>query len=181
MKAPLSDIRIADFTWVWAGPYCTLQFAYLGADVIRIESTARPCPTRLVPPWADGRSGLNRSGYFNQYNQGKRSVALNFQVPEARDVARRIVACSDVVASNFAAGVMERLVFGYEDLRKIKPDIIMLSLSGYGNTGPLRDYISYGPALVPLSGLASLTGYKDWPPMHTGFSYADPNAGIHAA
>ena len=76
---------------------------------------------------------------------------------------------------------MDKMGFGYEVLKKVKPDIIMISLSGYGDTGPYRDYIAYGPAQVPLSGLSALTGYKGWPPMHSGFSYADPNAGVHGA
>jgi benzylsuccinate CoA-transferase BbsF subunit len=181
-KAPLDGVRIADFTWVWAGPYCTLQLAHLGADVIRIETKNRPCITRVLPPWPEGKAGgLNRSGYFNQYNQGKRSITLNFRNPGAHEIARRLVAKSDVVVNNFAHGVMERMGFGYEALKQIKPDIIMISLSGYGDTGPYRDYVAYGPAQVPLSGLSALTGYRGWPPMHSGFSYADPNAGIHGA
>ncbi|SRR5579875_46352 len=181
-KAPLAGVRVADFTWVWAGPYCTLQLAHLGADVIRIESTSRPCITRVLPPWPDGKpGGLNRSGYFNQYNQGKRSVTLNLRHEAAREVARRLIAQSDVVTNNFAHGVMEKMGFGYEALKRIKPDIIMISLSGYGDTGPYRDYVAYGPAQIPLSGFSALTGYKGWPPMHTGFSYADPNAGVHGA
>src|SRR5258708_1476116 len=123
-KLPLQGVRIADFTWLWAGP------------------------------------------------SGK---------PGALDVPRRLVEASDVVTNNFAAGVMEKMGLGYEDLRKLKPDLIMISLSGYGDTGPYREYVAYGPAQVPLSGLSSLTGYKGWPPMHTGFSYADPNAGVHGA
>jgi benzylsuccinate CoA-transferase BbsF subunit len=180
-KLPLEGVRIADFTWVWAGPYCTLQLAHLGADVIRIETRTRPCVTRLLPPWPEGKPGINRSGYFNQYNQGKRSLTLNYSKPGALEVARRLVEASDVVTNNFAAGVMEKMGLGYEELRKIKPDLIMISLSGYGDTGPFREYVAYGPAQVPLSGLSSLTGYKGWPPMHTGFSYADPNAGVHGA
>jgi benzylsuccinate CoA-transferase BbsF subunit len=181
-KAPLEGVRIADFTWVWAGPYCTLQLAHLGADVIRIETGKRPCITRVLPPWPEGRpGGLNRSGYFNQYNQGKRSITLDFKKEAANEVARRLVAHSDVVTNNFAHGVMERMGFGYEALKRIKPGIIMISLSGYGDTGPYRDYVAYGPAQVPLSGLSALTGYKGWPPMHSGFSYADPNAGVHGA
>jgi benzylsuccinate CoA-transferase BbsF subunit len=79
-KAPLEGIRIADFTWVWAGPYCTLQLAHMGADVIRIETKNRPCVTRMLPPWPDFKpGGLNSSGYFNQYNQGKRGITLNFR------------------------------------------------------------------------------------------------------
>src|SRR6266849_1382161 len=181
-RAPLEGIRIADFTWVWAGPYCTLQLAHMGADVIRIETKNRPCVTRMLPPWPDSKpGGLNSSGYFNQYNQGKRGITLNFKDPAAIEVGRRLVAKSDVVINNFAHGVMDRLGFGYDDVRKLKPDIIMISLSGYGDTGPYSDYVAYGPAQVPLSGLSSLTGYKGWPPMHAGFSYGDPNAGVHAA
>jgi benzylsuccinate CoA-transferase BbsF subunit len=180
-KLPLEGVRIADFTWVWAGPYCTLQLAHLGADVVRVETRTRPCVTRLLPPWPEGKPGLNRSGYFNQYNQGKRSLTLNYARPGALEVAQRLVAASDVVTNNFASGVMEKLGLGYETLRKVKPDIIMISLSGYGDTGPYHEYVAYGPAQVPLSGLSSLTGYKGWPPMHSGFSYADPNAGVHGA
>ncbi|HEY6395672.1 MAG TPA: CoA transferase [Candidatus Binataceae bacterium] len=181
-KPPLSGIRIADFSWVWAGPYCTLQLAHLGADVIRIETKTRPCVTRMLPPWPDGKfDGLNKSGYFNQYNQGKRSISLNFKHPEAKEAAWRLIKSADVVVNNFAAGVMEKMGFGYEDIRKVKPEIVVISLSGYGDSGPYREYVAYGPAQVPLSGLSSLTGYKGWPPMHAGFSYADPNAGVHGA
>jgi benzylsuccinate CoA-transferase BbsF subunit len=180
-KPPLEGIRVADFSWVWAGPFCTLQLAHLGAEVIRIETKTRPCVTRMLPPWPENRMGLNRSGYFNQYNQGKRSISLNFKIPGALEIAKRLIAKSDVVVNNFAAGVMDRLGFGYEQCRKLKSDIVMISLSGYGDTGPYSEYVAYGPAQVPLSGLSSLTGYKGWPPMHAGFSYADPNGGVHGA
>ena len=83
MTLPLEGIRVADFTWVWAGPFCTLQLAHLGAEVIRVESAKRTCVTRLLPPFADGTPGVNRSGYFNQYNQGKLSLALDLKQPEA--------------------------------------------------------------------------------------------------
>ncbi|SRR5579875_433803 len=178
---PLRGVRVADFSWVWAGPYCTLQLAHLGAEVIRIETSLRPCVTRMLPPWADNQFGLNRSGYFNQYNQGKRSITLNLKHPQGVEVARRLIAKSDVLAHNFVRGVMEKFGLGYEEVRKIKPDIVMVALSGYGMTGPLSPYISYGPAQVPLAGFSALTGYEGGPPMHTAISYADPNAGIHAA
>jgi len=181
-KPPLSGIKVADFTWVWAGPYCTLQLAHLGADVTRIETKTRPCVTRMLPPWPEGKfDSLNKSGYFNQYNQGKKSLSLNFKYPEAKEVAWRLIKEADVVVNNFASGVMEKMGFGYEAICKVKPEIIMISLSGYGDTGPYHDYVAYGPAQVPLSGLSSLTGYKGFPPMHAGFSYADPNAGVHGA
>ena len=181
MNLPLEGIRVADFTWVWAGPFCTLQLAHLGAEVIRVESAKRTCVTRLLPPFADGTPGVNRSGYFNQYSQGKLSLSLDLKQPEAIGVARDLIAHCDIVCENFAAGVMDRIGLGYETVRGIKPDIIMISLSGYGATGPESEFVSYGPAQVPLSGMSSLTGYAGWPPMHVGISYGDPTGGLHGA
>jgi crotonobetainyl-CoA:carnitine CoA-transferase CaiB-like acyl-CoA transferase len=178
---PLAGICVADFSWVWAGPFCTLQLAHLGAEVIRVECRDRPCVTRQIPPFADFQPGLNRSGYFNQYNQGKRSLTLNLKHPRALDVARRLITRSDVVAENFANGVMERLGLGYEEVRKLRADAIMVSISGYGRSGPEQDFVSYGPATVPLAGFSAVTGYKGGPPMHVGISYGDPTAGLHGA
>jgi benzylsuccinate CoA-transferase BbsF subunit len=180
-RLPLEGIRVADFTWVWAGPFATLQLAHLGAEVIRVETHHRVCVTRRIPPFADGEPGPNRSGYYNQYNQGKASLSLNLKTPEALDVAKKLIAASDVVTENFAAGVMDKMGLGYETLKQIKPDIIMIALSGYGASGPESPYVSYGPAQVPLSGLSSVTGFPDFPPMHVGFSYGDPNGGLHGA
>ena len=178
---PLEGIRVADFTWVWAGPFATMQLAYLGAEVIRVESQSRMCLTRRLPPLAEGRTSPNRSGYYNQYNQGKASFCLNLKKPEGLEIAKKLVAVSDIVAENFAAGVMDKMGLGYEVLRQIKPDIIMIAMSGYGASGPESAYVSYGPAQVPMSGLSSLTGFPGFPPMHVGFSYADPNGGLHGA
>jgi crotonobetainyl-CoA:carnitine CoA-transferase CaiB-like acyl-CoA transferase len=180
-RAPLEGIRVADFTWVWAGPFCTLQLAHLGAEVIRVETATRLCVTRMLPPFADFQMGPNRSGYFNQYNQGKRSVTLDLKRPEAIDVARRLCAASDLVVENFAAGVMDRMGLGYDVVRGLRPDVIMIALSGYGATGPDHDKVSYGPAQVPLSGMSSVTGYAGFPPMHVGISYGDPTGGLHGA
>src|SRR5215470_3787276 len=180
-RAPLEGIRVADFTWVWAGPFCTLQLAHLGAEVIRVETTTRVCVTRMLPPFANFEMGINRSGYFNQYNQGKKSLALDLKKPEALAVAKRLCAASDVVVENFASGVMDRMGLGYDVLRALRPDVVMIALSGYGATGPDSDKVSYGPAQVPLSGMSSLTGYRDHPPMHVGISYGDPTGGLHGA
>lgn len=180
--APLAGIRVADFSWVWAGPFCAMQLAHLGAEVIRLESEARPDAARRLPIMPVGMEpGLNRCGYFNQWNQGKKSVALNLGVPAAVDIARRIIARCDVVVENYATGVMERLGLGYERLQELKPDIILASISGYGHTGPRKSYMGYGPAIVPLCGLASLTGYPGGPPAEVGISYGDPTGGITAA
>jgi benzylsuccinate CoA-transferase BbsF subunit len=181
VPGPLEGIRVADFTWVWAGPTCTMQLAHMGAEVIRMESSRRICVLRMFPPWPDGQPGPNRSGYFNQYNQGKRSITLDISKPEGREIAKKIVAISDVAAENFAGTVINRLGLGYDELRKVREDLVMISMSGYGQTGPEAHYVSYGPAQVPLSGLSQLTGYKGWQPMHVGMSYGDPNAGLHAA
>lgn len=178
---PLSGIRVADFTWVWAGPFCTLQLAHLGAEVIRVETTERPCVLRLLPPFADFQPGPNRSGYFNQFNQGKKSITLNLKSPQALEVARRLIRESDVVAENFANGVMQRIGLGYEEVQRIRPDGIMVSISGYGRSGPEADFVSYGPATVPLSGFSAVTGYAGSPPMHVGVSYGDPTSGLHGA
>lgn len=175
---PLEGVRVCDFTWVWAGPFCTLQLAHLGADVIKIETTKRLDTVRGLVP-ADNQPGINRAGYFNQYNQGKRSLQLDLGTPEGKEIALKLVAASDVVAENFSASVMNRLGLGYEQLKQVKPDIVMISLSGYGGSGPLSPYISYGPAQVPMSGLSSLTGYVGGPPSEVGVSYGDPNGGIH--
>jgi crotonobetainyl-CoA:carnitine CoA-transferase CaiB-like acyl-CoA transferase len=137
--------------------------------------------TRLLPPWLDGQPGVNRSGYFNQYNLGKLSLSLDLKHPKALQVAKDLIAQSDVVCENFAAGVMDRMGLSYAVIRDIKPSIVMISLSGYGATGPEREFVSYGPAQVPLSGMSSLTGYADWPPMHVGVSYGDPTGGLHGA
>ena len=179
-RPPLDGIRVVDFCWAWAGPYGALQLAHLGADVIRIESAKRLCPSRLIPPWPDNESGVNRAGYFNQYNQGKRSLTLDLKAPEAIAIAKTLVSKSDIVMNNFASGVMEKLGVGYDVLRHIKPDIIMVSLPGYGTSGPEKDFVSYGPPQVAQSGLSALTGYVGGPPMMAGFSYGDPNGGVHA-
>jgi crotonobetainyl-CoA:carnitine CoA-transferase CaiB-like acyl-CoA transferase len=180
-RAPLEGVRVADFTWVWAGPFCTLQLAHLGAEVIRVETATRLCVTRLLPPFAEFQAGPNRSGYFNQYNQGKKSITIDLKRSEGIEVAKRLCAASDVVVENFAAGVMERIGLGYEVVRALRPDVIMIALSGYGATGPDSDKVSYGPAQVPLSGLSSVTGYRGYPPMHVGISYGDPTGGLHGA
>ena len=180
-QLPLEGVRVADFTWVWAGPFATMQLAHLGAEVIRIETENRVCVTRRIPPYADGEPGPNRSGYYNQYNQGKSSICLNLKKAEGMQIAKKLVAASDVVSENFAGGVINKMGLGYDVLKQLKADIIMISMAGYGATGPESAYVSYGPAQVPMSGLSSVTGFPEFPPMHVGFSYGDPNGGLHGA
>ena len=179
---PLSGIRVLDFTWAWAGPFCTMQLAHLGAEVIRLETVARPpCVTRLIPPFADDVPGPNRAGYFNQYNQGKKSVSMNLARPEAVELIGEMLKHCDIVADNFAAGVMEKLGLGYERLRRFKPDLIMISMSGYGQTGPYKGFVGYGPPASAASGMFFGTGYEGGDPGEIGVSYPDPNAGVFGA
>jgi benzylsuccinate CoA-transferase BbsF subunit len=181
-ELPLAGTRVLDFTWAWAGPYCTMQLAHLGAEVIRVETTARPaCVTRLIPPFADDIAGPNRAGYFNQYNQGKKSIVLNLTKPQAIEIACELARHADVVADNFAAGVMDKLGLGYDKLRGVKPDIIMISMSGYGQTGPFRSFVGYGPPASAAAGMFWTTGYTGGEPSEIGISYPDPNAGVFGA
>ena len=179
---PLTGVRVLDMTWAWAGPFCTMNLAHLGAEVIRLESELRPDLYRrfpVVPPELE--PGLNRSGMFNQWNQGKSSIAIDLGQPDGIALVKRLVAEADVVVQNFATGVMERLGLGYEVLRDINPGIVLASVSGYGQSGPYAQYMGYGPAMPPLTGLSAATGYLDGPPEELGLSMPDPTAGITAA
>jgi crotonobetainyl-CoA:carnitine CoA-transferase CaiB-like acyl-CoA transferase len=180
-RAPLAGVRVLDFTWVWAGPFAAMQLAHLGAEVIKVESQKRLDTTRRFVPFADGEAGVNRSGYFNQYNQGKRSVLLNLSEPEGRALAQRLALSADIVIDNFAPGAMQRFGLDQASLGAINPRIITVSLTGYGEDGPESRFMSYGPSQEPLAGLSALSGYRDGPPGDLGLSYGDPNAGIHAA
>ncbi len=179
---PLDGVRVLDFTWVWAGPYCTMHLAFLGAEVIKVESALRPGLGRrlpLHPP--DVAETLNTSAYFNQWDQGKLSCQIDLSSPDGIKLVKELVRECDVVVENFSNGVMDSLGLGYEQLTALNPSIIVASISGYGSSGPLKDYMGYGPTTGPLSGLTSLTGYQDGPPTELGISIGDPGAGITAA
>jgi benzylsuccinate CoA-transferase BbsF subunit len=165
-SAPLAGIRVADFTWAWAGPQGTLLLAMLGAEVIKIESRTRLDHSRVRSIMAGAmHAGPDASTIFNDLNLGKRSVTLNLRKETAREIVRQLVAKSDVVTENMRPGVLDRLGLGYEDLRRVKPDIIMLSSSAVGGTGPEKSYGGYAPTFAALSGIADLTGHVDQPPI----------------
>lgn len=158
-RQPLAGIRVVDFTWAWAGAYATFLLGQLGAEVIKVESVQRLDLSRTQSLTTGQRfAGYDSSTVFNDLNLNKRSVRLNLSRPEGAAIARRLVAISDVVAQNMRPGVMERLGLGYEDLRREKADIIMLSSSAVGSTGPHRTYVGYAPVFAALSGLAHVTG-----------------------
>ena len=179
---PLDGVRILDLSWVWAGPFASLQLAHLGADVIKVEHGDRLCLGRRLPFHPPGvEPTVNTSGYFNQWNQAKRSIAVDLTDPRGVELVRRLAADADVVLDNFAVGVMDRLGLGAEDLARRNPRLIVASISGYGQTGPCKDYMGYGPTAAPLSGLADLTGYPGEGPAEVGIAFGDPACGIAAA
>ena len=181
-RLPLDGVRVVDLTWVWAGTFCTMNLAHLGAEVIHIESAKRPDLYRRTTLDTSGAEfGLDESGMFNQWNQGKLGVAVDLSDPRGIEVVKDLVRVSDVVVQNFATGVLERLGLGYDELREVNPRIILASISGYGQSGPFRDYMGYGPATSPLTGISAVTGYVDAGPEEVGVSMPDPNAGITAA
>jgi benzylsuccinate CoA-transferase BbsF subunit len=171
---PLRGIRILDFGWILSVPHCTAWLGTLGAEVIRVESAARLDLGRLgITGAADGIPGVNRSASFNGLNYSKQSITLNVGTPEGLALARELVKVSDVVTENFATGVMDRLGLGYEALRAIKPDIIMLSGSTLGTSGPDREATGWGPNVCSYAGLPFLSGYPDGPPADLGGIWPD--------
>ena len=180
---PLAGIRIVDLGWVWSGPYACMMLAHLGADVIRVESSLRPCLLRILPPWPGGVPGSASAGggTFTNNNLGKRSISLDLKTPDGLEVARRLIASSEAVVNNYAAGVIERLGLGYKNLRKLKDDIILVCLSGMGDTGPYREFVAYGQGQAAMSGFTRFTGVPGRPPKTAGFVLADPVAGAHGA
>jgi benzylsuccinate CoA-transferase BbsF subunit len=164
-KDALKGVRIADFSWVWAGPLTTMLLAFMGAEVIKIESRKRLDQMRQGSiTTGDSFSDYNASPIFNNANLNKKSVTLDLSRPEGTELARKIVAVSDLTIENMRPGVMDKLGLGYKDLVKVKPDMIMLSASGFGSSGPYREYAGYAPIFAAFGGLAYLTGYEDGEP-----------------
>lgn len=178
----LRGLRIADLTWAGAGPFSTKLFSDFGAEVLKIESMSRPDPVRVGGPFKDGVAGINRSGYFASRNTGKHSVGMNLKHPEARAILQSIISQSDVLSNNFGPGAMERLGLGYEDVVRIKPDIIYLSMPMYGEDGPLANLTGVGMTISAVTGLMWQTGYQGEGPLGPGTHFPDHAANpYHAA
>jgi crotonobetainyl-CoA:carnitine CoA-transferase CaiB-like acyl-CoA transferase len=172
-----------DLTQVFAGPTCTRILADLGAEVIRLESPNRLDVTRnLIHCDNDGQElPWERTLYFCIRNAGKKEIVVDLAQENGREIIRGIVAQSDIVAESFTPRVMRAFGLDYESLQQIKPDIIMISLSGYGQDGPYSDWSAYGMGLEPASGVSQLTGYPGGPPMRSGLSFTDPYSGFLGA
>ncbi|MFO7964523.1 MAG: CoA transferase [Desulfobacterales bacterium] len=164
-NGPLNGVRIVEFTSAWAGPYATCLLGFLGAEVIKVESQQRPDHSRMLS-FTTGKEfeTLNESEVFNNLNLNKKSVLLNLKQPKAVEIAKKLIGISDVVMENMRPGVVPRLGLGYEAAKAVKPDIIYISSSACGQTGPDREYVGYAPTFAALAGLPHITGYEDWPP-----------------
>ncbi|MFQ6031170.1 MAG: CaiB/BaiF CoA transferase family protein, partial [Dehalococcoidia bacterium] len=161
---PLEGVRITDFSWQIAGPTCTRYLGAMGAEVIRVESNRRPDPYRERTISA-------------LINQSKKSVTLNLAHPNGIALARRLISISDVVIENFAPGVIERLGLGYAELRKLKPEIIMLSSAGLGHSGPDYQQVAYGTLIQCFTGWSAVQGYPGGEP-DIGGIWTDPVVGM---
>ncbi len=164
-NGPLKGVRITEFTSAWAGPYATCLLGFLGADIIKVESMAYIDHSRFIS-FTTGKEFTtpNESSVFNTLNLNKKSITLNLKKPKAIELARELVNVSDVTIENMRPGVIERLGLGYEAIKEIKPDIIYLSSSACGQTGPQREYMGYAPTFAAMAGLPFITGYEDYPP-----------------
>ena len=171
---PLEGIRIVDFGWILSVPYAGGWLGSLGAEVIRVESNTRLEPGRTgLSGTADGVAGVNRSGIWNCLNHSKLGVTLNIRDPEAQKLVKELVAVSDVVIENFSTGVLDRQGLSYEDLRQVRPDLIMLSGSTMGTVGPDRDSTGFGPNVCSYAGQPSITGYEGGQPQNLGGNWPD--------
>ncbi|MBW8754109.1 MAG: CoA transferase [Sphingomonadales bacterium] len=173
---PLSGVRVLEITKVWAGPYAGKMLAHLGAEVIKVESA-----TNLDEMRAYGGVDINNAPYFLSINQEILSVQVNMKTDEGLDLVKQMIAKSDIVIDNIRPGAMERSHLGYEDLKKIKPDIIQCSIKMWGNEGPLGYQTGYAPCFASLSGLTALVGHEGETPKGMNIRYGDSSSGACAA
>jgi benzylsuccinate CoA-transferase BbsF subunit len=179
--APLQGIRVANFGWVLAGPIVGQTLGFLGAEVYKIESRARVDMARTIPPFAENVRDPDRSLSHHAGWAGNGSVTINLKEPRGIEVALELISHCDVVIENFGPGVMERLGLGYDELIRARPDIVMFSMPSAGLDGPLSGLRTYGLSLASITGLDSITGYEDGPPIAMENAYSDPYNGIMGA
>lgn len=180
-KGALEGLRVVEFGTGLAAPWIGRMLAWAGAEVIKVESHAYPDVPRLFVPPREPELGTQPqcSPWFTDWSAGKRFVALDLRNQDGAELARRIVDHSDAVIANYSTGVLEKLGLGYETLAARNPGLVMLESSGYGESGPLSHYITWGPNIEALSGLCSLSGFPDRECSISHFAYPDPLAALH--
>ena len=176
MPAPLDGVTIIDLTHVLAGPYCTMILGDLGARIIKVERPGEGDDTRAFPPFVDGDSA-----YFATINHGKKSIALDLRGDADRDIFDRLLSRADIVVENYRPGVMDRLGYGWDDLKAKYPGLIYGAVSGFGHTGPDALRPAYDMVVQARGGVMSITGEKDREPVRVGASVGDIVAGMFLA
>ncbi len=172
---PLSGIRVLDFSWLIAGPLGTRLLANFGAEVLKVESYQRVDGIRLTGPHPEtsGPPNVNEDGSFNDVNLGKKSILLNLNVPEGRALALKLAALSDIVAANFTGDRLERWGLGFDDLRKVKPDIILLSMPVFDGASKRKRWGGVGSDISAIAGINAISGFTHAPPTGLGLHYPD--------
>jgi crotonobetainyl-CoA:carnitine CoA-transferase CaiB-like acyl-CoA transferase len=180
---PLEGVRVVDFTWVRAGPWATRWLGSLGAEVIKVEWPENPDILRgnrfTIPDGVE--PSLNATGQFADTNANKRSLTINVRSPKGLELIKKLISISDVVIENFSSRIMQRWGIGYEDMKKLKPDIVYVSMAGFGHVGRYHHYGTMGPSAQALSGLTYLSGLPGKPPAGWGWSYLDDTGGMYGA
>jgi crotonobetainyl-CoA:carnitine CoA-transferase CaiB-like acyl-CoA transferase len=180
----LGRFRICDFTGQLAGAGATKWLAAFGAEVIRIEDPVKQGTwdiLRMMPPFVDERRGVDFGGGFNNHNVEKLGITLNLRTEKGRELLAEIVKRSDVVAENFAAGVLAKMGFPYERLKELRPDIVYVSNCGFGHVGPYASFKTWGPIVQAVSGLTFTSGLPDREPAGWGYSYMDHTGAYYMA
>ena len=166
-------MKVADFSSSVVGPGAARLLADYGATVVRVESRTHVDAVRVAPPYMGGKPGINRSGFFNNFNAGKYSLSLNLRIPKAVEIAKRLVEWSDVVIETFRPGIMKRWGLDYEELVKIKPDIIMISSTMLGQTGPYNAFRGFGQHGAALAGWGTTLAYTEGEAVAPFSAYTD--------
>jgi CoA:oxalate CoA-transferase len=175
-RGPLAGVRVLDLTWVLSGPYCTMTLGDLGADVIKCERPPYGDVARTTGPFVG-----DESAYFFSINRGKRSIAIDLKSEDGRALFERLVPQVDVLVENFTPGAMEGLGLGYEALAALHPGLVYCAISGFGQTGPMRDQPALDIVVQGAGGVMSITGEPGGPPIRPGLSLGDIAAGLYGA
>jgi crotonobetainyl-CoA:carnitine CoA-transferase CaiB-like acyl-CoA transferase len=189
---PLAGIRVLELTVAWAGPFCGKLLAGYGAQVIKIEAPHRPDLHRgslnpmpggsgTYPQNDPGEHPWNRSGLFNERHRNKLGLSLDLAAPEGKAIFEKLVALADILLVNFRARMLDNLGLDYSVLRAINPQLVLVLMPGFGNTGPYKDLSAFGMTIEAITGATELTGYPDGLPLMSGITWPDPVSGLLAA
>lgn len=169
----LEGVTVIDFTQAYSGPFCTMQLADFGARVIKIERRGIGDQSREWTPFKNGHSG-----YYAAINRNKESLSVDISKPEGADIIKKLVKNADIVVENFKVGTLEKMGLGYDDIKKINPEIIFASISGFGQNGPLKDLAAYDNVVQSMSGIMEMTGFADGVPTRVGPAIGDNFTGL---